>query len=88
MQETQNELLHSTIGVYLYSNNGELGNTKEQNYTEYQKCNAICTARKALNSFLLVRWAHGHTYAHTHTHTQEMVADAFNTDFSSEGQMS
>ena len=46
----------------------------------------LYTAHKALNSFLLVRRAHGHTYAHTHT--QEMVADAFNKDFSSEGQMS
>ena len=84
MQETQNELIHLTIGVYLYSNNGELGNTKEQNYTEYNKCKYI-QRTKHLTVFYLLD---GPTDTHTHTHTQEMVADAFNADFSSEGQMS
>ena len=46
------------------------------------------TAHKALNNFLLIRRAHGHTYAHTHTHTQEMVAEAFNNELQLGGQVS
>ena len=44
------------------------------------------TAHKALNNFLLIRQAHGHTYAHTHT--QEMVAEAFNNGLQLGGQVS
>ena len=43
-------------------------------------------AHKALNSFLLIRRAHGHTYAHTHT--QAMVAEAFNNELQLGGQVS
>ena len=65
MKETQNELIHLTIGVYLYSTNGELGNTKEQNYTEYNKCKYI-QRTKHLTVFYLLD---GPTDTHTHTHT-------------------
>ena len=44
------------------------------------------TAHKALNNFLLIRRAHGHTYAQTHT--QEMVAEAFNNELQLGGQVS
>ena len=55
---------HLTIGVFIH-NNLELGkHVRAELYRLYEM--QTFTAHKALNNFLLIRRAHGHTYAHIH----------------------
>ena len=66
--------------------NGGMGKkTRAKTYSRVLLLNVKQIQHRNLTvSYLLDR----PTNTRTHTHTQEMVADAFNKDFNSEGQMS